>query len=219
VRHGKTLSNTSEVAYFSNTSDSENPYVNPYLRNVGVQNRASAEISRKDNILTPRGMSGLRPDLAPPPPQNLVEYNESIVLGLAGSCAVRGHVFERKQQGAAGYSIHHPGTLTWRSEVGTLEKHSRPKPASLFCGSDTPRGRKQGGLARPFRTRRVTIVLASCGLSNTRVRSRAGSCIQRGAARPAPIRKREPRDAGRSPWDASLWRPQFPAFRLHVPSS
>ena len=107
-----------------------------------------------------------------------------------------------QQGGAAHLQVPHPAPETWRDEVGTLEKHSRPKPASLFFGPTSP-GAKAAVLARPFRTRRVTIVLASCGQSNPRVRSRAGSCSLRWCGKAATkYASGSHGNAGRSPWGA-----------------
>jgi hypothetical protein len=55
------------------------------------------------------------------------------------------------------------------------------------------------------------------GLSNTRVRSRAGSCSVRGAARPQHKGCGGERNAGRSPWSAFLRRPQLRAEEFWSP--
>ena len=156
-------------------------------------------------------MSGLRPDLAPPPPQSrrIRRVNRVGAGGLVCRALVR---FLSANIGAEQdlqfLSLAHSpgGTRSGRSK--NIVGHSPP----CFSARHPP-GRIAKVLARPFRTRRVTIVLASCGLSNTRVRSRPARAVivvRQGCTKDECGSER---NAGRSPWDAFLGRPQFPASR------
>ena len=124
----------------------KNPYVSPYLRKVGVRDRANVKKPREDNIVTPRGMSGLRPDLAPPPPQISSHTTSQSCGGWRVSVAFSEMQRRAQTRGVAHLQIPHPapepgGLRSGRSK--NIVGRSRPR-----CFSARHPPKSQGPLLR-----------------------------------------------------------------------
>ena len=161
MRHGSKIARLYQTRpkslYFLNTSDRETlPSPLPTARRGKRPVRAEKIHIRQHTTASPLVGTASRP--RPATPQVLLITASQSVWGWRVSCAVRSS-FSCAQTSRDSMALQFPALAhsTWRSEVGTLEKHCRGKAPRCFSARRGGR-RKQRCSRGLFRTRRVTIV-------------------------------------------------------------